>query len=204
MKKITVREIMKFGPCDRYNIFTVFKLIKFGKTPLEILDLEISKSDKFWLLLRPKYISERQLHLLACDFAQEVVYLNSDPGVQAAIDAKRLWIDGKITDEELKKARAAARAAYAATYAAYAAAAARAAAYAARAAYAADAADAATYAANAAYAATYAADAAAAAAYAAYAATYAADAATYAADVDIETKQIEMVKQIFIDMEVTK
>ena len=151
MKKITVREIMKLGPCDRYNIFTIFKLIKFGKTPLEILGLPISKSDKFWLLLRPDYIPIKQLHILACDFAQEVAYLNSDPRVQAAIDAKRLWIDGKITDEELKKARDAA--------------------------------------------------------YAAYAAARAADAASAAASAaraNIETKQIEMVKQIFIDMEEIK
>jgi len=168
MKKITVREIMKFGPCDRYNVFTVFKLIKFGKTPLEILDLPISKSDKFWLLLRSDYIPIKQLHILACDFAQEVAYLNPDPRVQAAIDAKRLWIDGKITDEELKKA------ADAAAYAAWSAADA-----------AADATRAAAY----------------AAAYAAYA--DAADSAA-AADVDIGTKQIEMVRQVFIDMEELK
>jgi len=160
MKKITVREIMKFGPCDRYNVFTVFKLIKFGKTPLEILDLPISKSDKFWLLLRSDYIPEKQLHLLACDFAQEVAYLNSDPGVQAAIDAKRLWIDGKITDEELKKA--AEDVAYAASWAA-------------------------------ARATSAAADAAAA---------WAANA--WAAWADTETKQIEMVRKVFIDMEEIK
>jgi len=173
MKKITVREIMKLSPCGRYNIFTVFKLIKFGKTPLEILDLEISKSDKFWLLLRSEYISERQLHLLACDFAQEVAYLNSDPRVQAAIDAKRLWIDGKITDEELKKAAYAARAADAAArgYAAW----------------------------SAAYASTW------AAAWVTGAAAYAAaDAAADAARANIETKQIEMVRKVFIDMGVTK
>ena len=160
MEKITVREIMKFGPCDRYNVFTVFKLIKFGKTPLEILDLDLPRNDKFWLLLRPKYISEKRLHLLACDFAQEVAYLNSDPRVQAAIDAKRLWIDGKITDEELKKARDAA------------------------------------YAARADAAAAWAADAAADA----VAAAWAADAAWAAtADADIETKQIEMVRKVFIE-----
>ena len=149
MKKITVREIMKFGPCGRYNIFTVFKLIKFGKTPLEILDLDIPKNDKFWVLLRPNYIPIKQLHLLACDFAQEVAYLNPDPIVQAAIDSKRLWVDNKITDEELKKAWAAADTAYAA---------------------------------------------------------YAASSAARAANVDINigTKQIEMVRKVFIDMGVTK
>ena len=165
MKKITVREIMKLGPC--YTKEQVKALIGEGKTPLEILDLPISKNDKFWLLLRSDYIPERQLHLLACNFAQEVAYLNPDPRVQAAIDSKRLWVDNKITDEELEKA---ADAAYAAVRTAT---------------------DAAACAANAANAATY-------------AATYAAYAATYAADVDIETKQIEMVKQIFIDMGVTK
>jgi len=189
MKKITVREIMKFGPCDRYNIFTVFKLIKFGKTPLEILDLPISKNDKFWLLLRPEYIPIKQLHILAPDFAQEVAYLNPDPSVQAAIDAKRLWVDGKITDEELKKARAAAYAAYAAADAADDAAAA----------YAAAAADAAAYVARAAEAAE------ADAAYAARAAAaYAAAAAAAAARANIETKQIEMVRKVFIDMGDTK
>jgi len=163
MKKITVREIMKLSPC--YTKEQVKDLIGSRKTPLEILDLEISKSDKFWLLLRSDYISERNLHLLACDFAQEVVYLKPDIRVQAAIDAKRLWIDGKITDEELKKA--AEDVAYAASWAA-----ARAASWAAY---------------------------TAAAAWAAYAAARGAAGAA-----DVETKQIEMVKKVFIDMEEIK
>ena len=111
MKKITVEGIMKLEPCYTYTKEKVRGLIGEGKTPLEILDLPISKNDKFWLLLRSEYIPERQLHLLACNFAQEVAYLNPDPKVQAAIDAKRLWVDNKITDEELKIASAAARAA---------------------------------------------------------------------------------------------
>jgi len=186
MKKITVEEIMKWKPCSYYSEEKVKDLIGKGKTPLEILDLEIPKSDKFWLLLRQDYIPIKHLHLLACDFAQEVAYLNPDIRVQAAIDAKRLWIDGKITDEELKKARDAAYAARAAAYAARAAEAARAAAYAARA-------DA---------AAAWAADAAADAVAAAWAAT--ADAWAATADADIATKQIEMVRKVFIDMEEIK
>ena len=168
MKKITVREIMKFGPC--YSEEKVRGLIGEGKTPLEILDLDIPKSDKFWLLLRPEYISERNLHLLACDFTQEVAYLNPDPSVQAAIDAKRLWIDGKITDKELKKASSAASAAWSAAWA-----------------------DAAAGAANAARAAW-------AAAKDTAAVRDTADAAA-AARANIETKQIEMVRKVFIDME---
>ena len=171
MKKLTVREIMKLEPC--YTKEKVKDLIGNGKTPLEILDLPISKSDKFWLLLRPKYIPEKRLHLLACDFAQEVAYLNPDPSVQAAIDTKRLWVDNKITDEELKIASDAAwsTAVRAAPWSA-----ARAAANAARAA------------------------GAAAARAAGAAAARAAGAAARAADADIETKQIEMVRKVFIDM----
>ena len=139
MKKITVREIMKLEPC--YTKEQVKGLIGSGKTPLEILDLEIPKNDKFWLLLRSEYISERQLYLLACNFAQEVAYLNPDPRVQAAIDAERLRVDNGA------------------------------------AAYAADDADAAC-------------------------AAWAACAADAAARANIETKQIEMVRKVFIDMEV--
>ena len=168
MKKITVREIMKLSPC--YTEEKVQELIGKGKTPIEILDLPISKSDKFWLLLRPEYISERNLHLLACNFVQDVAHMNPDPRVQAAIDAKRLWIDGKITDEELKKAAA-------------------------------DAADAAS-ARSASWAAPWAAASARAAADATRADASAADAAraaARAADADIETKQIEMVRKVFIE-----
>jgi len=181
MIKITVEEIMKLKPC--YTEKKVESLIGSGKTPLEILDLEISKNDKVWLLLRPEYISEKSIHLLACDFAQEVAYLNPDIRVQAAIDAKRLWIDGKITDEELKKARDAAvdaaRVAWADARAAWAA-----------------------------WAAAEAARADASAARAAWADARSADAACAAAEAawvaDTETKQIERVRQIFIDMEVTE
>jgi len=194
MKKITVEEIMKLKPCSDYPEEKVKDLIGEGKTPLEILDLPISKSDKFWLLLRSDYIPEKRLHLLACNFAQEVAHMNSDPSVQAAIDAKRLWIDGKITDEELKKVSDAAwfTAVRAAPWAAAKAAA--------------DAAYAASWDADADWAAWAAARAAArAASWAAWdAARAAARAASWAADVDIETKQIEMVRKVFIDMEVTE
>ena len=114
---------------------------------------------------------------IAAEEAQRVAHLNSDPRVQAAIDAALAWADTPTYAANTYDAAYAARAAddaAAAAYAARAARAARAAAYAADAAAAADAAN--TY--DAAYAARAAYDAAAAAA-AAYA-TYAAAAAAYA------------------------
>ena len=108
---ITTEQIMSWSPCDRYNESIVSDLIGDGKTPIEITELEISVEDRLWVLLRPEIIPEMDLHSIACDFAQAVSHLNQDPRVQAAIDAKRKWIAGKISDKELEAARAAAWAA---------------------------------------------------------------------------------------------
>ena len=108
---ITTEQIMSWRPCGRYDESIVSGLIGDGKTPLEITELMIPAEDRLWVLLRQDIIPEIQLHSLACDFAQAVSHLNQDPRVQAAIDAKRKWIVGQISDEELEAARAAARAA---------------------------------------------------------------------------------------------
>ncbi len=108
---ITVKQIMKWKPCPEYPKKRVIELIGDGKTPLEICDLNIPSEDRLWVLLRLEIIPELKLHELACDFAQAVAHLNPDPRVQAVIDAKRKWIKGEITNEELAAARAAALAA---------------------------------------------------------------------------------------------
>jgi len=102
---ITTEQIMSWRPCGRYDESIVSGLIGDGKTPLEIAELEITIEDRLWVLLRQDIIPEIQLHSLACDFAQAVSHLNQDPRVQAAIDAKRKWIAGKISDKELEAAR---------------------------------------------------------------------------------------------------
>ena len=102
---ITTEQIMSWRPCGRYNESIVSDLIGDGKTPIEITELMIPAEDRLWVLLRQDIIPEIQLHSLACDFAQAVSHLNQDPRVQAAIDAKRKWIAGKISDKELEAAR---------------------------------------------------------------------------------------------------
>ena len=105
---ITTEQIMSWNPCDRYNESIVSGLIGDGKTPIEITELEIPIEDRLWVLLRPDIIPEMALHSIACDFAQEVAHLNTDPRVQTAFDAKRKWIAGQISDKELEAAREAA------------------------------------------------------------------------------------------------
>ena len=119
-------------------------------------------------LLHEVPITETDLRLLACDYAEHVLTIfertnSEDKRPRTAIETARKYVRGEATLQDLHAAAyAAANAAYAAAYVA--AAAAYAAAYAA-------------------YAAAYAAYAAANAAYAAaYVAAYAADVAAYAAD----------------------
>lgn len=64
---ITVDQIMNFcpAPCAEYPRERVAELIGDGKTPLEILDLDIPIQDRFWVLFREAIIPARELRLMA-------------------------------------------------------------------------------------------------------------------------------------------
>ena len=133
--RYTVDDVMKWQPC--YSRAKVKKL--FGlRRAVTLVDMlssgELSDPDAIWCACRA--MGDRQRRLFACDCAESVVHLATDPRVAECIAVARRYADGLATGEELRAARAAAYAAYA--YAAYAAraAAADAAAYAAYAAYA--------------------------------------------------------------------
>jgi len=181
--KITVDQIMDWDPCSDYTRERVEELWagNDGLEPLEIAVLDISVEDILWTLLHPEIIPEKQLHLLACDFADAALELieSPDPRSVAAVQAKRYWVAGDITDNELATARAAAWATASAADSAADRAAARAAAWATASAAASAAANAAAWAA--AWAAANAADSAADSAADRAAASAAANAAASAA-----------------------
>ena len=175
-KTINLQVIKSFEPCVE-GLENFIKHHKdFSGTALELLELEnVPAKDKFWLLLREEFIPENDLHELACKFAESVLHLfekeyPNDLRLRKAIEAKRKFIKGEISKDELAAARAAASAAAWDAARAAASAAARAAASAAR------------------YAARAAADAA----------SDAASAATWAAARgDERQKQLEIVKEYF-------
>ena len=117
--KITLEQILGWGPCVDYD--TAAAIIEatdanWPKTPLEIAELDIPVEDILWVLLRPEIIPEEQLHLLACDFADDVllIFEREYPGDQrprAAIETKRRWVNGDATDDDLDASWAAAWAA---------------------------------------------------------------------------------------------
>jgi hypothetical protein len=77
----------------------------------------LSYMDRCWLLLREEFLPKKTLHLLACDFAEAALKRERkagrepDPRSWEAIRIKRLWVDGKATDDELEAALKAAWAA---------------------------------------------------------------------------------------------
>lgn len=112
MKRITVDDVMFWDPCNEYPRERIEALFA-GRESLgwrEILALNLPVKDMLWVFLRPEFLSERRLHLLACDFAKRVLSLvpEGQRGIaENALRVKRLWVDGQTTNEERWVARGA-------------------------------------------------------------------------------------------------
>jgi len=122
MKKVTIEQIIAWEPCglhggDDGTNYTPQRIecLFAGREALtarDIATLDIPAADKLWALLHPEFVTDAQMHEAACHYAEAVVHLCGDnPRLQAAIDAKRAWLRGEISDHELAAARAAALAA---------------------------------------------------------------------------------------------
>jgi len=74
---------------------------------LDILELDISAADKFWMVLREELIPIELLNEFACRCTENVLALalktgyELDSSGQTAIDAKRKWLREELTDDEL-------------------------------------------------------------------------------------------------------
>ena len=116
MKHINKEFLKSLDPCtDRWkNYLTHYS--EWSGTTLEFMDLEhISDKDRLWVGLRPEIIPEKKLHLLGCQYAEDVLHIfekeyPDDESPRLAIEAKRKWVNGEISDDELVSARASASA----------------------------------------------------------------------------------------------
>jgi len=121
MKSVTIEQVIAWQPCgwdgdddgENYTPQRIEMLFdgRESLTARDIAALDIPFQDIAWLLLRNYFLTDEQMHILACDFAESVVHQCDEPQPQAAIDAKRAWLRGDIGDVELAAARDAARAA---------------------------------------------------------------------------------------------
>ena len=197
MKTVTPKQFKEFGPCwlgtaagrKRYARDAA---MRDEWSALDVLALDgVSNKDKLWAVLREEFIDAPVLHEYACRCAEYALTFVKEPDSRsiAAIEAKRKWLRGEISNDDLTAAWDAAWAAYDAAYDA-----ARAAANAARAAARAAAWDAAWSAADAAWS-------AAAAAWDAAAARDAADAARAAARAAAREHEVKLLKELLREVE---
>ena len=112
MKTVTVEQFRNFGPCWLETVegrgkFARIAAIKNEWTALDVLNLpDVSVQDKFWSVLREEFIEAPILHEFACRCAEYALSFveSPDPRSIAAIEAKRKWLRGEITDAELAAA----------------------------------------------------------------------------------------------------
>lgn len=112
MKTVTVEQFRKFGPCwletaEGREKFARIAAIRNEWTALDVLNLpDVSAQDKFWSVLREEFIDAPILHEFACRCAEYALSFveSPDPRGIAAIEAKRKWLRGEITDAELAAA----------------------------------------------------------------------------------------------------
>ena len=119
MKTVTPEQFKGFGPCWLEDAagrerFASIAALRAEWTALDVLNLpNVSAGDKLWSVLREEFIDAPILHEFACRCAEYALSFvdNPDPRSIAAIEAKRKWLRGEITDKELDAARDAAMAA---------------------------------------------------------------------------------------------
>ena len=117
MRTVTVDKVMSWVPCREYTRNRITKLFagREALSALNVLELDIPASDKLWAVLREEMLSAEALYEFACRVAEHALMKERkdgrepDPRSWAAIAAKRKWLRGEITEEELSAAWAAAR-----------------------------------------------------------------------------------------------
>jgi hypothetical protein len=114
VKKVTYEQFMLFKPC--YGAKRVKEIAgrKKNWTALDVLRLDkVPAEDRLWAVLREEFIDVPILHEFACRCAEDALKLvdKPDPRSIAAIAAKRAWLRGEVSDDELHAAWVAARAA---------------------------------------------------------------------------------------------
>ena len=114
---ITYSQLLLYDPCWSHSAAGRKRLQYYsnklgGKAnALDILRLRrVPARDRLWAVLRGDLIPDRLLHEFGCWCADEALKLidNPDPRSVKAVMAKRQWLRGEITGEELERAQAAA------------------------------------------------------------------------------------------------
>ena len=113
MKKVAVKQFKSFGLCWPENTagrerFREIAKIRNEWTALDVLELpDFGTDDKLCAVLCSEFLPDEILHEFACRCAEYALSFIEKPAPRsvAAIEAKRAWLRGEISDDELAKAR---------------------------------------------------------------------------------------------------
>ena len=116
MKTITYEDFVSFKPCwliyaeerDKHaEQLARYRKMRDEWSALDILRLDdVAADDRLWLVLREELIDAQILHEFACRCADRAIARIGKPDSRsvAAIEAKRKWLRGEISDDELDAA----------------------------------------------------------------------------------------------------
>ena len=75
MRRVKLQEVLDSGSC--YDDSKIIEL--FGKRKSisikNLLDMDISDSDKIWAVSKLSWFTDKEKRLIACDFAERVLHL---------------------------------------------------------------------------------------------------------------------------------
>ena len=119
MKTVTPEQFKEFGPCwletaEGRKRYARVAAMRDEWSALDVLALDgVSNGDKLWAVLREEFIDAPVLHEYACRCAEYALTFVREPDSRsiAAIEAKRKWLRGEISNDDLTAAWAAADAA---------------------------------------------------------------------------------------------
>ena len=107
----TIDDLLRWSRCEDWSEERIRAIAGRKKrwSALDVLALDsVPPADRLWVVLRPELIDERDLHELACRFAEHVLknYESRfcDDRPRAAIAAKRAWLRGEIGNDSLSAA----------------------------------------------------------------------------------------------------
>ena len=120
MKTVTPEQFKKFGPCwletaEGRKRYARVAAMRDEWSALDVLALDgVSNGDKLWAVLREEFIDAPVLHEYACRCAEYALTFVREPDSRsiAAIEAKRKWLRGEISNDDLTAACDAAWAAW--------------------------------------------------------------------------------------------
>ena len=112
MKTVTPEQFKEFGPCwletaEGRKRYARVAAMRDEWSALDVLALDgMSNKDKLWAVLREEFIDAPVLHEYACRCAEYALTFVREPDSRsiAAIEAKRKWLRGEISNDDLTAA----------------------------------------------------------------------------------------------------